>query len=194
MPIADDLAHAVEPEDQARADFYAAARAPVRRRARCGAAAARSRRRRSAVAATTPTATPLAARLEPRCVAASARDGRRGGAQEYTDLFIGVGKSEVQPARVALMPGFMTEKPLAEMRADARRAGLARQRGDARCSKTTCRRCAKRCGCWSPATPTGRRRRSHEQRAFFERHIAAVGVRLLRCNSAMSLLPITTVE
>ena len=47
--------------------------------------------------------------------------------QEYTDLFIGVGKSEVNLHASHWLSGFMMDKPLAELRADLAGLGLERR-------------------------------------------------------------------
>ncbi|HZQ60079.1 MAG TPA: molecular chaperone TorD family protein [Casimicrobiaceae bacterium] len=47
--------------------------------------------------------------------------------QEYADLFIGVGKSEVNLHASHWITGFMMDKPLVEVRATLARLGLARQ-------------------------------------------------------------------
>ena len=119
------------------------------------------------------------------------RDGRRGGAQEYTDLFIGVGKCEVNLHGSHWIAGFMMEKPLADLRGDLVRARAWRV--------------GKRCvmledhlvGAVRDDAPADRRpggappaslRRSS---AFFERHVASLGLSLLHCNTRIALLPTT---
>jgi TorA maturation chaperone TorD len=47
--------------------------------------------------------------------------------QEYDELFVGVGKSEVNLHASHWLTGFMMEKPLAEVRASLARLGLARR-------------------------------------------------------------------
>jgi TorA maturation chaperone TorD len=48
-------------------------------------------------------------------------------AQEYTDLFIGVGKSEVNLHASHWQVGHMNERPLVELRSDLARLGVARR-------------------------------------------------------------------
>ena len=48
---------------------------------------------------------------------------------EYNNLFVGVGKSEVNLHASHWLTGFMMEKPLAEVRATLARLGLARRAG-----------------------------------------------------------------
>jgi TorA maturation chaperone TorD len=49
--------------------------------------------------------------------------------QEYFDLFIGVGRGELLPYGSYYLAGFLYEKPLARLRADMRRLGIARAAG-----------------------------------------------------------------
>lgn len=49
--------------------------------------------------------------------------------QEYQDLFVGVGKSEVNLHGSFYLTGFMMEKPLADVRASLANLGLARRSG-----------------------------------------------------------------
>jgi TorA maturation chaperone TorD len=48
-------------------------------------------------------------------------------AQEYDDVFVGVGKSEVNLHASHWLTGFMMERPLAELRGELARLGLARR-------------------------------------------------------------------
>ena len=49
--------------------------------------------------------------------------------QEHFDLFIGVGRGELLPYGSYYLAGFLYEKPLAQLRADMRRLGIARAEG-----------------------------------------------------------------
>ncbi len=49
--------------------------------------------------------------------------------REYHDLFIGVGRGELVPFGSFYLSGFLQEKPLAHLRADMARLGLARSEG-----------------------------------------------------------------
>lgn len=62
-----------------------------------------------------------------RLVAASSAMDAGAAAQEYTDLFIGVGKCEVNLHASHWLSGFMLEKPLADLRGDLAALGLARR-------------------------------------------------------------------
>lgn len=69
-------------------------------------------------------------------VSALAEAARRAAAadpkaleQEYFDLFVGVGRGELLPYGSYYLAGFLYEKPLARLRADMRRLGIARAAG-----------------------------------------------------------------
>jgi TorA maturation chaperone TorD len=69
---------------------------------------------------------PLAAAWN-RLVDASAAMDPDAAAQEYTDLFIGVGKCEVNLHASHWISGFMAEKPLVELRSDLVSLKIARK-------------------------------------------------------------------
>ena len=62
-----------------------------------------------------------------RLIDASAAMDAEAAAQEYTDLFIGVGKSEINLHGSHWIAGFMIEKPLVELRADLVALGIGRK-------------------------------------------------------------------
>ena len=110
-PIA--FRHTLDPEDQARADLYAVL-------ARLYADAPDARFLKSLAAAERMTSgidNPLAAAWN-RLADASAAMDPDAAAQEYTDLFVGVGKCEVNLHASHWIAGFMAEKPLVELRSD----------------------------------------------------------------------------
>ena len=114
------LPHPLSPEDRGRADFYALlarlfADAP-------DAALLGAIGRAGAVDGDTPFA-----RAFDRLVAASGAMDADAAAQEYTDLFVGVGKSEVNLHASHWLVGAMMEKPLVELRRDLAVLGLARR-------------------------------------------------------------------
>lgn len=91
--------------------------------------------------------------------------------QEYTDLFIGVGKSPVNLHASHWVTGFMMEKPLAELRTSLRELGLARRAGadlleDHLAALCETMRILIAGEGERPPVPIA------VQRAFFERHIA----------------------
>ena len=124
------IRHRLEPEDQARADFYALL---------------------ARLYAAPPDAPLLAAihRAEPLAAATHAGEGeaaRLGAAwdalraasgvmevdaarEEYDDTFVGVGRSEVNLHASHWLTGFMMERPLAELRATLSTLGLGRKPG-----------------------------------------------------------------
>ncbi|MEX2629947.1 MAG: molecular chaperone TorD family protein [Tistlia sp.] len=60
-------------------------------------------------------------------LAASARDADPENVKrEFFDLFIGVGQGELVPFSSYYLTGFLHEKPLAKLRGDMRRLGIAR--------------------------------------------------------------------
>ncbi|MCC6535401.1 MAG: molecular chaperone TorD family protein [Burkholderiales bacterium] len=123
------LPHALLPEDQTRADFYALL-------ARLYADGP-DRGLLQAIAAAAPLGPPMfldragskALRLGDtwdNLRAASSLVEAEAARQEYIDLFIGVGKSEVNLHASHWLSGFMMEKPLAELRKALALLGLQR--------------------------------------------------------------------
>ena len=119
-PVA--LAHPLTPEDRSRADFYAL----LARLYADGPDAGLL----EAIARADPIdgASPFAAAWN-RLVAASGAMDADAAAQEYTDLFIGVGQSEVNLHGSHWIVGAMMERPLAELRADLAAQGIGRRAG-----------------------------------------------------------------
>ncbi len=117
------LHHRLEPEDRARADFYALL-------SRLYAAAPDA-----ALLASVGTADVLPQMSEAvalplawnRLVAASQVMDAEVARDEYTSLFIGVGRSEVDLHASHWLVEAMSEQPLVELRADLARLGLARK-------------------------------------------------------------------
>jgi len=157
------LAHPLTPEDRGRADFYALiarlyADAPDAALLAAIAGAGRI---------DGDTALSLAWQ---RLTEASGVMDAEAASQEYTDLFIGVGRCEVNLHASHWMVGAMLERPLAELRTELSALGLARRRDvvmledhlSALCE--TMRLLIAGKDERPPADPT--------QRAFFERHIA----------------------
>src|SRR6266550_8968437 len=120
-PIA--FRHSIDPEDQARADLYAVlarlyADAPDESFLKTLAAAERMPNgaddNRFAAAWN-------------RLLDASAAMDPEAATQEYADLFIGVGKCEVNLHASHWLAGFMMEKPLADLRTVLASLGLGRK-------------------------------------------------------------------
>jgi TorA maturation chaperone TorD len=114
------LPHLLSPEDRSRADFYAL----LARLYADGPDAPLLQ----AIAGAEPIAgdSPFA-RAWSGLVAASSVMDVDAASQEYTDLFIGVGKSEVNLHASHWLTGAMMERPLAELRGELRALGIARR-------------------------------------------------------------------
>jgi TorA maturation chaperone TorD len=158
------LPHPLAPEDRARADFYALL-------ARLYADAPDVPLLQTISRAGTIDGDSKLARSWKRLVAASGAMDAEAAAQEYTDLFVGVGKCEVNLHGSHWLTGYMMEKPLVELRRELAALGIAR-RGDvtmledhlsAMCE--TMRLLVAGHEDREPVTAA-------TQRAFFERHIA----------------------
>ncbi len=128
---------------------------------------------------------PLAAAWNRLVMATGAMDVD-AAAQEYTDLFVGVGKSAVNPHGSHWISGFMMEKPLADLRTTLARIGLAREPGVSMLEDhlaavfETMRILIAGRDDRPPATPA-------EQQAFFTTHIAPW---VFICCSAIEQCPI----
>ncbi|WP_119166428.1 TorD/DmsD family molecular chaperone [Algihabitans albus] len=90
--------------------------------------------------------------------------------QEYFDLFVGIGQGELVPFGSYYLTGFLHEKPLAKLRQDMRRLGLARaddvkEPEDGIASEMEMMAALITGAFSAPADLSA-------QRAFFERHIA----------------------
>ena len=114
------LHHPLSPEDRSRADFYAL----LARLYADGPDAPLLR----AIADADPIGgdSPFA-RAWSGLVAASGVMEVDAATQDYTDLFLGVGKSEVNLHASHWMTGAMMERPLAELRGELRALGIARR-------------------------------------------------------------------
>src|SRR5437763_5504624 len=118
--------HRIEPEDQVRADIYGLlaglyAEAPDASLLAALAAAPRM----------DPGSDPFP-RAYNRLIDASVAMDPDAAAQEYTELFVGVGKCEVNLHASHWITGFMMEKPLAELRTELNVLGLGRKPGVSR--------------------------------------------------------------
>jgi len=125
------LPHPLPAEDQARADFYALLAALYAGGPGPGLL--------QAIARAAPLGLPtFVDRNESKAMAlAAAWDGLREASaamiaeaaeQEYVDLFVGVGKSEVNLHGSHWLTGFMMDRPLAELRTTLASLGLERRR------------------------------------------------------------------
>ena len=110
------------PEDQARADLYAVLARLFADAPDAAFLAALGAAERLADSQ----ANPVAAAWN-RLLDASGAMHADAAAQEYTDLFVGVGKSDVNLHASHWESGFMMEKPLADLRGELDGLGLARK-------------------------------------------------------------------
>jgi TorA maturation chaperone TorD len=124
------LHHRIEPEDQARADFYALLSRLLASGPDADLLAAIAGAQPLEVAETSGdeggAGVQLAAAWD-RLRAASAAMDPEAATQEYVDVFVGVGKSDVNLHGSHWLSGAMMDKPLAELRADLAAMGLARR-------------------------------------------------------------------
>jgi len=126
------MQHRLAPEDEARADFYALLARLFAEAPDAGLLAAIAKAPPlGAATLTEDTATPaggLQAAWDALRAASAAMDPE-AASQEYTDLFVGVGRSEVNLHASHWLTGHMMERPLAELRGRLAAMGLGRQDG-----------------------------------------------------------------
>jgi TorA maturation chaperone TorD len=178
------LPHPLPPEDQARADFYAllAALFAGGPDAQLLAAIARAPELgvpdfvdRDASAAA------LLATAWERLRAASAAMVAEAAQQEYVDLFVGVGKSEVNLHASHWLTGFMMDKPLADLRSELAALGLQR-RADAPLVEDHLSALCETMRLLIAGSPARAPADAPLQRRFFEAHISPW---VARCTSAI---------
>jgi TorA maturation chaperone TorD len=99
--------------------------------------------------------------------AAARLDVERVG-QEYFDLFVGVGRGELLPYASYYLTGFLYERPLARLRADLRRLGIARAQGQSEPEDSAATLCEIMAGLASGALDAP----PDADREVFEKHIA----------------------
>lgn len=90
-------------------------------------------------------------------------------AEEYQNLFIGVGRGELLPYASYYLTGFLNEKPLAKLRRDMGRLGIERRVAVREPEDHIAALCEMMCGLilGDFGAPLG----LHEQRSFFNSHI-----------------------
>lgn len=118
------MRQAIAPEDAARARFYAV----LSRLYAAGPDASLLVALGNSEPWPGDTANPLAAAWNALILASKAMDAD-AGAQEYTEMFIGVGRSEVDLHASHWITEAASEKPLVAVRSDLARLGLARREG-----------------------------------------------------------------
>lgn len=90
--------------------------------------------------------------------------------REFNDLFIGVGHGELQPYASYYLTGFLYERPLAALRSDMIRFGIARRENVPEPEDHIAALCEMMAGLITGAF--GRAASLAEQQEFFDRHIA----------------------
>jgi TorA maturation chaperone TorD len=93
--------------------------------------------------------------------------------REFFDLFIGIGRGEVQPYGSYYLTGFLHERPLARLRGDLADLGVVRAEGQSEPEDHIAMLCEVMAGLADGrfAPPPGADRRVLEQR-FFDKHLA----------------------
>jgi TorA maturation chaperone TorD len=105
-------------------------------------------------------------------LAGRAREAMPAGAsREYHELFIGIGRGELVPYGSYYLTGFLNEKPLAKLRSDMARLGIARAETVKEPEDHVAALCEMMAGLITGAF--GRPLPLAEQRAFFDRHLAS---------------------
>ncbi|HYH17547.1 MAG TPA: molecular chaperone TorD family protein [Azospirillum sp.] len=112
---------------------------------------------------------PMGAAFATLATAARAADPA-DAADEYGALFIGVGGGELSPYGSYYKTGFLNEKPLAELRADMARLGIARADDVREPEDHIAALCEMMAGLITGAFDA--EASLDEQHAFFERHVA----------------------
>lgn len=91
--------------------------------------------------------------------------------QEFQDIFIGIGAAELKPYASYYLTGFLYEKPLAKLRQEMERIGIARADGVAEPEDHIAALCEMMCGLITGAF--GEAADLATQRAFFDTHIGS---------------------
>ncbi len=130
-----------------------------------------------------------------RALRAAAQGGRvEAIAQEYFDLFIGVGGSELTPYGSYYLTGFLHEKPLARLRDDMAELGIARGEGVAESEDHIAALCDMMAGLITGAF--GEPADLATQRRFFDDHIGCWAPRFFEnmeaSPSAVFYMPVGT--
>ena len=115
--------------------------------------------------------------------------------QEYFDLFIGVGQSELTPFGSYYRTGFLHEKPLAKLRDDMAALGIARAEGVPESEDHIAALCDMMAGLITGAF--GEPADLEQQNAFFSEHIASWAPRFFEdleaAKSAAFFMPVGTI-
>ncbi len=124
----------------------------------------------------------------------AAQTTARTAAAEYHDLFVGLGRGELVPYGSYYLTGFLNEKPLANLRGDMARLGIARAVDVKEPEDHIAAICEMMAGLITGAF--GEPCNIPEQRAFFDAHLAPWGERFFEdlegAKAAMLYTPIGT--
>ena len=127
--------------------------------------------------------------------AAAAKSDPKGLDREYFDLFIGVGHGELVPYGSYYLTGFLHEKPLANLRQDMRRHGIARADDVSEPEDHIASVCEMMAGLISGAF--GAPSDLAAQREFFDRHVGCWAPRFFEdleaARSAAFYMPVGTI-
>lgn len=111
-----------------------------------------------------------------RGLAAAARSADPGRlAQEYHDLFIGVGRGELLPYASPYLTGFLHDRPLVDLREDLARLGLARTAS----TREPEDHIAALCEAMAHLVSAPGGYPFEEQKAFFDRHLRPWAARFM---------------
>ena len=115
--------------------------------------------------------------------------------REYHDLFIGIGQGELTPYGSYYLTGFLNEKPLAKLRGDMAKLGIARADGKSEPEDHIASLCEMMAGLIAGAF--GEPLDLDSQRQFFETHIASWAPRFFEdleaAKSASFYMPVGTI-
>ena len=115
--------------------------------------------------------------------------------QEFHDLFVGMGQGELLPYGSYYLTGFMLEKPLARLRADMARLGIARAEGEVEPEDQIASLCEMMAGLITGQF--GEPADLATQRSFFDAHIGSWAPRffedLERARAAVFYMPLGTI-
>ncbi len=128
-----------------------------------------------------------------KALRAAAEDAAPGAIeQEYFDLFIGVGQAELVPYGSYYLSGFLHEKPLARLRGDMARLGIARADGVSESEDHIAALCGMMAGLITGSFDDPANLAT--QRAFFDDHIGCWAPRffedLQAAESALFYMPV----
>ncbi len=131
-----------------------------------------------------------------RVLARTARStSAESAAREHFNLFVGVGDSELKPYASYYLTGFLNEKPLAKLRGDMERLGIARAEGISESEDHVAALCEMMAGLINGVF--GEPASLSEQRNFFNNHIGCWAPRFFEdleaARTASFYMPVGTI-